>query len=381
MILSEDENRKLIAFQKMYYANAVLFLYFLLYEILIFSSYPNLLLLIFLKLLWVLSIIIYVFSSKIVPIGINLLGLLFSIGLGFQIQVFAPSGIDLNYNSFTYGTGVIILSIFCLTGMNIFYSLLSLFYIKVIYLITIYNYAQFQYTYFSLFLFIFLGITIGSIINDFFKTENYYTEIVNYWKDYSSNLILENLPKEYHIQNATSLFLDLTGIYNYYSANKNLKVLKDIMLNFYNSLESEINFKNINKFDDGKGHFWFVKYELPSNSDRTYAFSLADFGIKLRDLLDKHCNENNLDFSFRMGMDTGRYVDYSFDDINSVLKIFKSDELFLGAKEMESEGSNREIQVTQNTYDILKHNYLLTKRGFVNTENVQVNSYILQRRR
>ena len=157
MILSgehkEYENRKALAFQKMYYANTILFLYFILGESISLSEYPGMVFLIFLKILWQAFVLYYVFSGTGFPNGINVLGILFSLANGFQLQVFAPDSANFNFHSFTYGTGLILFSALSLTGLNFFYSILMILYIKIIYIITLYKYGEFQYTYFSLYVY------------------------------------------------------------------------------------------------------------------------------------------------------------------------------------------------------------------------------------
>jgi hypothetical protein len=382
MILSGDhkeyENRKALAFQKMYYANTILFLYFILGESISLSEYPGMVFLIFLKILWQAFVLYYVFSGTGFPNGINVLGILFSLANGFQLQVFAPDSANFNFHSFTYGTGLILFSALSLTGLNFFYSIMMILYIKIIYILTLYKYGEFQYTYFSLYVFIFIGITNSSLLLDFFSGEKKLSSIIEYWKNYSSKLMNDTLPKEFHLQNATTLYLDITGLYNYYSANKSLNTLKKLLSEFYKNFEKENPDTHLTKIDDSKGHFYFVVYENPASSDYSYAVYLANFAIQLRDVLDAHCIENKLDFSFRMGMNSGQYIDYEYDSKNAMVKIFKSDKIFYLAKEMESLGINKEIQTTHATYELLKHAFVLVKRNYTNKEGVELGGYLLQ---
>jgi hypothetical protein len=372
---------KSLVYQKLYYANAIVYLYFLIYEGITFSSYPGMITLLILKSLWGISILIYVFSNSGFPKGINTIGVILSLGLGFQIQVFAPESAGFNFHSFTYGTALIIFSVLSLTGMNILYSLLMVLYVKLVYFIILYKYAEFQYTYFSIYIFIFLGITIGSIINDFFQGESRLSKLINYWKDYSSQLVSENLPKEYILQNASTLYLDLTGLYNYYNSINGLKILKELLSLFYSNIELIEKKGKISKFDDSKGHFWFIVYENPRVSDYSDSIFLGQFALELKELLSNHCNENKLDFSFRMGMSSGSYIDYSHDTKNSTLKIFKSEDVFRIAKDMESQGINGEIQVSHSVYDNLKKEFIFSKRNYNGVDNEVINSYLLVKKK
>ncbi len=385
MINSEEKREfnysKGLVYQKLYYANFIIFLYFLIYESITLSSFPGMTTLIILKSLWCLSILIYVFSNSGFPKGINSIGIFYTIGLGFQIQIFAPESINLNFHSLTYGTGLILFSALSLTGMNILYSLIMVVYIKFIYFLILYKYGEFQYTYFSLFIFIFLGITIGSVINDFFQGESRLSKLVSYWKDYSSQLISDTLPKEFILQNATTLYLDITGLYNYYNSIQGLKKLKEILNHFYSNIETPERNNKISKFDDSKGHFWFVVYENPSISDFNDSIFLGNFALQLKELLGNHCIQNRLDFTFRMGMSIGNYIDYQHDSKKSTLKIFKSDSVFHEARDMESQGINGEIQVTQAVYEILKREFVFSKRNFTGLENQSFNCFLLVKKK
>ncbi len=382
MILSgehkEYENRKAIAFQKMYYANFILFLYLILGEIIYLSDYPGMIVLIFIKLIWQSFVLYYVFSGSGFPKGVQFLGILFTLASGFQLQVFAPSSAPFDFHSFTYGTGLLLFSALSLTGINFFSSILMVLYIKLIYVITLYKYGEFQYTYFSLYVFLFVGITNSSLILEFLNSEKKLSSIIEYWKNYSSKLTKETLPKEYHLQNATTLYMDITGLYNYYSANQNIKPLKNLLSNFYKDFESQNPSSPVTKMDDAKGHFYFAVYENPAKSDESYAHTLANFALQLRNLLETHCMENQLDFSFRMGMNSGKYIDYSFDSKNAVIKIFKSEEIFQAARDMESLGIHNEVQTTFATYELLKQKYHLIKRNFSDGEGEERIGFLLQ---
>lgn len=245
----------------------------------------------------------------------------------------------------------------------------------------LYTYGEFNYSYFNLFIFIFIGIVLGGIIQDFLFSEKKYSEIIEYWKEYSSNLTQENLPKEYHLSNATILYLDISGIYNYFIAQKRIYELKDLFEKFYLSFKKIHMTARVNKFDDGKGHFWFVCQELPSYSEVDYAESLGDFSLSLKKILISFIETQNLDFSFRMGMDSGMYIDYTIDPKNQVLRVFQSNSVFQGAREMESLSMNNDILVSQKTYDLLKKKFNLTRKVLQNETSIPIQTYVLQSRR
>ena len=241
-------------------------------------------------------------------------------------------------------------------------------------------YGDLNYNYFSLYIFIFLGIVTGGILHDFFQSEHKYSDLIDYWKNYSSNLTHESLPKEYHLENSISLYMDITGIYNFYLANKKIKEFRNLIDNFYNDFEKKHIKSKINMFDDGKGHFWFVSYEFPSHSDSTYSETMAEFAIGIRDTLRSFLWEMKLDFSFRMGMDSGVYIDYELDSKNQILRIFKSNRVFQGAREMENIGIHNEVLVSQRAYDLLRRKFIFTKNSLNREDSINIHSYILQDR-
>jgi hypothetical protein len=82
-----------------------------------------------------------------------------------------------------------------------------------------------------------------------------------------------------------------------------------------------------------------------------------------------------------MGMSSGSYIDYSHDTKNSTLKIFKSEDVFRIAKDMESQGINGEIQVSHSVYDNLKKEFIFSKRNYNGVDNEVINSYLLVKKK
>jgi hypothetical protein len=385
MIISGDYKnhiqRRIETLKKMYYAGGLLFLFLILSEFLRYSHLSGYSFLLILKALWGIFCLVYVFLGNDFSGNINLLSVFFSIALGAQLEVFLPESISIDFDYVTFKTSIIIISILGLTGISYFYGIALIIYVQFVYFLIIYSQGVFYYSYFFTIISIFIGITLNSIVRDQYDDENKLIDLVNYWKDYSSQLISEKIPKDYHIQNATTLYLDITGIYNYYYANQSLKTLREFLKSFYSNFEEQRKEYKINKFDDNKGHFWFVVFENPSNSDDTYADVLGDFALEIKAKFYKLCIEQGLDFNIRMGMSSGKYIDFQFDEKNSLLKVFKSNKLFEVAKIMEKEGINGEIQLSHDTYQLLKKNYSLSRRPYTSSEPSVEGVYILENKK
>ena len=79
-----------------------------------------------------------------------------------------------------------------------------------------------------------------------------------------------------------------------------------------------------------------------------------------------------------MGLHSGKFTDYTYDEKNHLLKVFRPATVFNRAKQMEAEGMNGEIQTTHQTYTLLRNHYYLTRRDIV-SEKTEV--YILNRKK
>lgn len=373
----EHIKRRVEALRKMYYASGLLFLFLIISEFIHYSHLPGFSFLLVIKFLFGMAPIVFVFFGSNFSGSINIIGVLFSIALGFQLEIWLPEYFPVQFDYFTYKTSIITVVALGLTGVSFFYSLGIIFYIQLIYFITIYSNGIFYFSYFFTILAIFIGLAINSIIHDQYKEEIKLIELIDYWKEYSSQLLSEKLPKDFHLQNTTALYMDITGIYNYYYANQSLKQFREVLRAFYTEFERRRLEDKIHKFDDSKGHFWFLVYENPSNTDGSYANILAEFAIDLKDYFNRHCREKGLDFQLRMGMHSGKYIDYFLDEKIALLRVYRPEDVFLKAQMMEKEGVNGEIQVSQPTYDLLKNRFLFSRRGYTPSDSPGGGVYIL----
>ncbi len=382
MILSDEYKdhipRRIFTIRKMYLGNLFLLLLLIIVEFSRFSGIPGMIPVLIGKTIIGFAIIGFIFTGHKLPVGIHPAGLAMTFVLGFQVEVFTGEDFPFQFEEYTFKTGLILIGIIGFTGMNLFYSLLGSMYTLFVYVSTLYQKGAFSYSFFFLLIFLLFGIIVNGIINDQYEIEKEMIRLINYWKDYSSQLLTDKLPKEFHLQNATCLYIDITGIFSYFYESQSLKMLKSSLLHFYQEFEKDRKNFKIHHHDDS-GHYWFVIYENPSNTDPEYADPLATFAIKTRDYFNELCRKNNVAFSLRMGIHSGKFTDYRFEEKNQLLKVFRPPSIFDRAKQMESEGVNGEIQTTHQTYLLLKRNFFLTRRDINSQSSEDSGVYILNR--
>ncbi|MCX7998642.1 MAG: adenylate/guanylate cyclase domain-containing protein [Leptospiraceae bacterium] len=364
----------------MYLGNAVLFFTLLVADYIRFHGVSGVFFLLFLKFLALLLILVFVFSGNRFPVGVHVLGLLYSFFIGFQIEVFTGEQAPFDFELFTMQTGLILISVIGLTGMKLFWGAVASIWVLLVYAATIFVKGTFGYAYLIMLVFLVLGVLINGTIFDQYQVEEDMISLVNYWKNYTSQLLSDKLPKEFHLQNATCMYVDVSGIFSYFYETESLGKVKKTLLQFIKEFQSQKQNFEILEYDEN-GHYWFYITENPAGSDPTYADPIADFGIKIRDFFEELCKKNGLKFSLRIGMHSGKLTEYYFDAKNSLLKVFQSESIFEKARQMEAEGVNGEIQVTYETYLLLKKNFYLTRRDMYSTKEAESGYYILNRRK
>ncbi len=372
--------RRLNTLRKMYFSNGVLLSVLCISEFIKFHTFSGILFILFLKILILGAIFLFVFTGKNLPTGIHTLGLLYTVFAGFQLDFLSPEEFPLNFEIFTLQTGLLLISCTALTGMNRFWSVVSIVWILFIYSATIFVKGQFGYSYLLLAVFIVIGISTNGIIQDQYLVEQDMISLVNYWKNYTSQLISDKLPKEFHIQNVTCMYVDVSGIFSYFYEKESLGQVKRTLIEFIKKFKEEKQNFEILELDE-TGHYWFYITENPAGTDSTYADPLAEFAIKIRDYFEELCKKRGLKFSLRIGMHSGKMTDYMYDPKNSLLKVFRSELVFERAKQMEKEGINGEIQVTNDTYMLLKKNFYLTRRDMYSGKEAEEGYYILNRKK
>lgn len=372
--------RRLNTLRKLYFGNGVLFSALIIIEFVKFHTIPGVFFLLLLKTLAVSAIFLFVFIGKKFPVGVHILGLLYAFFAGFQVEILTGDEVPFNFDIFTLQTGLILISCIGLTGMNIFWSLISSIWVIFFYAATIFVKGQFGYSYFFLGVFLTVGILINGTIQDQYMVEKEMINLLNYWKNYSGQLLSDKLPKEFHMQNVTCMYVDVSGIFSYFYEKESLGKVKKTLIDFIKKFKEEKSNFEILELDEN-GHYWFYITENPAGTDSSYADPLADFSIKIRDFFEELCRQKALKFSLRIGMHSGKMTEYLYDSKNALLKVLRSESVFDKAKQMEAEGINGEIQVTNDTYILLKKNFSLTRRDMYSGKEPGEGFYILNRKK
>ncbi|MDX1959367.1 MAG: adenylate/guanylate cyclase domain-containing protein [Leptospiraceae bacterium] len=383
MIISGDYKdhfqRRVDTFKKLYSANAVLMLIIILTEYYRLSFIPYVMLVLVFKTVVMIGIMGYIFSKNS-SIGFQVIGILYSAIAGMQADLFTDENTPFNFDLFTLQTGLLVISTLAFTGLSSLYGILGSIWVLVCYFITFISKVSFNYTYFYLAPFVFFGIILNGIIQDHYESEKEMVRLINYYKEYSIQLITNHLPKRFHVMNVTSLYVDISAIFSYYYKEQSLGLVKKILKDLYKEFEMDRKHFNIDTSDEDRGFYSFLVYENPAGTDMGYADALAEFAIRIRNSFEHLCKERNINFRLRMGMDSGKLVDYIYEDKNSLLTVFKSLKVMEKAREMEHEGMNGQIQVTSDSYALLKKNFVLVKRDISITEQDK-SVYILKEKR
>ncbi len=224
------------------------------------------------------------------------------------------------------------------------------------------------YYFITLLFFSSLGVGINFYLRKYFINQNLLIDKANFFKNYSEDLLKTQLPKTYYFQNICLLYFDITGIANYFRSKESLATLDSYLKLFFSETDK---FREQNKIElhEDSGKYWFLALEHPASTNPEYADPIADLSIFLQTSFKKLCIENNLQFELRMGISSGKYIDYKTN--SQKLEIFYLNNAFNEAAEMEKFGINGEIQVTEETHKLLKHRFSFIKRGkvYLKSEN------------
>ncbi|HNI26978.1 MAG TPA: hypothetical protein PLJ29_11500 [Leptospiraceae bacterium] len=360
----EHHERRLDTLRKFYIANGIILTAIIVSEFFRLSHIPGVRILLLFKMFMAVLTIGYVFIGSEIQrsTGTVIVGTLLAFTYCMMADFVGSENIPFNFDVFTLQVGLILLSCLGLSGMKLFYSILSTLPVLFVYGAVVYSRAEMHYSGLFLFIFIIVGIFISGTFHDHYSMEREMAELIDYWKRYSSDLISDKLPKEYHILNAAVLYVDLTGIFSHYYATQSLRDLKKIITVFIKKIESERSKLHVLATDEAKGIYSFLIYENPENTDPRFIEPLADFAVWARDFFQQICAERNLPYGSRMGMHTGKFTDYKYEPVNSLLRIFKSEAVFEKGQTAQRESVTDEIQVTHEVYLLLKERYVLVRR-------------------
>lgn len=216
-----------------------------------------------------------------------------------------------------------------------------------------------------------VGFGMTFFIDKYIKNQIRLIDRADFWRNYAENLLKQIiptpklgqpglLPVTYYLQNISLLYFDITGIANYFRAKETLIGLDEFLKQLFSNANDFCSENKIEEHEED-GKYWYLVIEHPAGTDPLYADPLADLALHLQKKFQAICSENRLKLDLRMGMASGKYVDY-FTDAQKI-DIFYINKSFEDADTMEKHGINGEIQVTAATYELLKERYQLIKRG------------------
>ncbi|HMV42159.1 MAG TPA: adenylate/guanylate cyclase domain-containing protein [Leptospiraceae bacterium] len=235
-----------------------------------------------------------------------------------------------------------------------------------------------------------VGLGMTYFVDKYIKNQIRLIDRADFWRNYAENLLRQILPAPklgqpgllpvtYYLQNITLLYFDITGIANYFRAKETLIGLDEFLKQlFSNAKDFCIENKIEEHEEDGK--YWYLVIDHPAGTNPLYADPLADLALHLQKKFQIICSENKLKLDLRMGMASGKYVDYLTNA--QKIDIFYINDSFKDADAMEKHGVNGEIQVTSATFELLKERYRFVKRGPIalnkNKADTAVDLYLLQ---
>ncbi|MBK7057484.1 MAG: hypothetical protein IPH52_21030 [Leptospiraceae bacterium] len=216
-----------------------------------------------------------------------------------------------------------------------------------------------------------VGFGMTHYMDKYIKNQIRLIDQAEYWKNYSENLLKQIipaprlgqpgiLPVTYYLQNISLLYFDITGIANYFRAKETLIGLDEFLKQLFSKGKEFCLENNIEEHEED-GKYWFLVLEHPAGANPEYADSLANLALYFQKQFQGICSVNKLKLDLRMGMASGKYVDYATDA--QKIDIFYINKSFDDADAMEKHGVNGEIQVTAATYELLKERFRFVKRG------------------
>ncbi|MCB1194203.1 MAG: hypothetical protein H7A23_00985 [Leptospiraceae bacterium] len=174
------------------------------------------------------------------------------------------------------------------------------------------------------------------------------------------NLLEDKIPFEIPLQNITVICIDITGVLNYLMKYQSISDVNDFIKKLIKKIE-DLQGETGVEIRKEEMHYFIIR-ENPRKSNPHYSIPLIEFCLDLLKNFKLLCSEDNLSFNFRIGMDSGKYIDYSVP-LDREVKIHFIYAAFVRAALMEKHGVNGEIQATNASYEMLKEKYQFIERA------------------
>lgn len=203
----------------------------------------------------------------------------------------------------------------------------------------------------------------------------------------SENLLLNILPRTIaqrlkenqsvianHFNSTTILFTDIVG-FTKLSENLTPSELVQFLNQIYSSFDNLVEKYQLEKIKT-VGDAYMVAGGFPEPR-LDHVEAIADFALEMQESLPKFHTKKNQSVSARTGIHTGPAVagvigtkKFSYDVWGDTVNT---------ASRMESHGIQGEIQVSHETYNVLKDKFVFTKRGMIKIKGKgQLMTYLLQ---
>ena len=220
------------------------------------------------------------------------------------------------------------------------------------------------------FFFVINLIGVGSLV---FMMVFYFVGQKNAFQEKSETLLLNILPKEIaailknesrtiadHYDEASVLFADMVG-FTPLSAKlppvEMVELLNEVF-SFFDSLLDKYGVEKIRTIGDS----YMVASGVPRGR-RDHAQALVRMALDMRDYISTHTFRDGHRVNFRIGINSGSMIagvigrrKFVFDVWGDAVNI---------ASRMESHGLGGAVQITQTTYDLIKHEFVCEPRGTV----------------
>jgi len=302
---------------------------------------------------------------------------------GFGIALIAIRYQHVKSDIFFTGTLLPLFWAFLYSGLRFVNAVKISLVLIVIYEILFYFFSDIHFeTFVGLNFFLFTSLVIGILgghtIERYYRRDFVNQRLINAEKQKNEKLLLNILPKSiaeelktHHgtiardYDEITVLFADLVGftrLSSHHSAQELVTLLNEIFSRF-DKLTDKYDLEKIKTIGDA--------YMVTSNMNSEKldaAVAVARFAVEIHKALNEYNEETNHQIQLRVGIHSGPAVagvigvkKFIYDVWGSTVNI---------ASRMESHCPANQIQVSQATYDLLKHEFAFENRGEIEIKNM-----------
>ncbi|MGD1804129.1 adenylate/guanylate cyclase domain-containing protein [Dapis sp. BLCC M126] len=227
---------------------------------------------------------------------------------------------------------------------------------------------------------------LGLVITNLFKFALQQLEVE---QEKSEKLLLNVLPKSIaerlkdrteiiadNFENVTVLFADIAG-FTKLSASVSPTILVKLLNEIFSEFDKLAALHGLEKIKT-IGDAYMVVGGLPE-PNINHAVAIADMALDMQDVIQGFNQKNNSDLNMRIGLNSGQVIAGVIGSTKFIYDLW-GDTVNIASR-MESHGIIGEIQVTEETYLLLKDRYVLEKRGMISVKGKgEMSTYLLKSR-